>query len=373
MDATQADQLARRLWGLRTRRDLARALSGVAAAPLLSGANVAAGKKKRPVCLDGKTIKATPKKRKKLLKRGATTGACPGGCSPQCNGVSCGGSDGCGGTCGCAAGSICHEGACTPCTVACTGTPLACGIELDLALEEGGTIFACPGRYLGSFDVRKNTTLVGAGSGDDPATSTILDAGGANQHVVHFTKNGTQDTLRLTGLRVTGARYGASGGGLYLGEGLKVRVTNCAITGNKADASGGGIWSRADLRLENSTVTDNESGTVGINGGGIALYAGRSVITDCVIANNTSHSYGGGLYLQGAAAEVTVTGTEIRENQALRGGGIALDVDATVTLDSATSVTGNTASELGGGVACFTGTFTQNGATISGNFAPRQI
>jgi len=81
MDTTQFDELAARLAARLNRR---RSLGILAAAslPLASIVNVADAKKKKKItlCVNGKTVKAPKKKAKKLLKQGATKGACPDGC-----------------------------------------------------------------------------------------------------------------------------------------------------------------------------------------------------------------------------------------------------------------------------------------------------
>lgn len=72
-------------------------------------------KKKTTLCLNSQTITiASKKKRKTLLKLGATTGACPT-CAPQCQGQACG-ADGCGGSCGTCGAVPCTNGLCS-----CTG------------------------------------------------------------------------------------------------------------------------------------------------------------------------------------------------------------------------------------------------------------
>lgn len=361
MDAAQFDMLARSA-GRHGRRRFALLLGGVAAAPFLSDDDAGGKKKarKKPLCLNGETVKASGKKRKKLMKQGATSGAC---CVPACSDDACGGDDGCGGTCGCSTGSVCNEGTCARCTVTCTGTPLACSTNLTLALQEGGTIVVCPGRYTGSFEVRKNTTLIGAGPGADPARNTIIDGQGTNVPTLFVFPNPMPVTFKMTGVRVTGANVSSlAGGGMYCEHDTDVRLTNCAITGNKTKSAGGGIVSFGSLRLTNSSVSGNKSSG---DAGGVFLFNGAlSHIEDSLIENNTAALYGGGLFVMDSPA--TVTGTQFRGNRAQRGGGIALD-GGEVSVDSATTITNNTATQLGGGVARFDGTFSQNGASISGN------
>ena len=60
-----------------------------------------------------------------------------GPCEPDCNGISCGVSDGCGGVCGCADGGLCVAGICVTCQPSCAGK--VCGDD-----GCGGSCGACP-------------------------------------------------------------------------------------------------------------------------------------------------------------------------------------------------------------------------------------
>src|SRR5215211_2559925 len=124
MDASRFDAQVRRLAAAHTRRGTLAGMAGFLAIPAVARVPVAAKKKakKTTLCLDGQTIQASKEKKKKLLKQGATVGACPispTGCTPTCSPTTCGGGDGCGGTCGCPVGSICHNGLCKTCDLAC--------------------------------------------------------------------------------------------------------------------------------------------------------------------------------------------------------------------------------------------------------------
>ena len=366
MDVAHFDALTRMLAFRQSRRSVAIVLGAVATAILTQGEETQAGKKKKkPLCLNGQTIKASGNKRKKLLKQGASPGACAGSCTPRCDGTSCGGDDGCGGACGCSGNAVCNGGTCMPCTVVCTGTPLGCGSQLTQALLDGGTIALCPGTYsagAGVFEIRKDTTLVGAGPEDDPGSNTILDGEGAR--LVLFAN--TSRKLTMHGLRVING-FGGQGGGMLAGEGTDVRVTNCAFVQNTGNG-GGAILSFGNLRLTNTLFDQNEA--TNSDGGGVLLIdSDQSFVTNCTFTGNTSGMFGGGLSANNS--QVTITGTEFRDNTADRGGGLSMD-GGTVNLDSATLITGNVATELGGGAVRFSGVLNRNGATISGNSAPRQ-
>ncbi|MFT4036662.1 MAG: right-handed parallel beta-helix repeat-containing protein [Thermomicrobiales bacterium] len=362
MDAVQFDHIARRVFAGVSRRRVAAALGGLVLAPALGGASASAKKKakKKPYCLNGSTVKASGKKAKKLKKQGATPGAC---CVPTCNGTSCGGADGCGGTCGCNAGSACAAGTCAACTVTCTGTPIACGAALTLALADGGTIIACPGRYAGRFTVSTATTLIGAGSGDDPATSTILDGEKLGRTITV-----PAPSFTMSGVRVVGGKSSFPGGGLFGDPGTDLRISACAFVGNEG-SDAGAISARGKMALRTSLFSGNTA-----SGGGaiqFLLAPGPNVVADCIIETNSA-AIGGGLYLFGSP--VTVTGTTIRTNTAtMQGGGVYLYGGSSLTLDAATSITGNSAGQANGGGGIYSetsggiNTLSQNFAKISGN------
>jgi hypothetical protein len=78
-------------------------------------------KKKVTLCRAGQTVTVSRKARRKLLRAGATVGACQGSspspppaqiCTPDCDFKECG-SDSCGGSCGtCGEGEVCNSGQC---------------------------------------------------------------------------------------------------------------------------------------------------------------------------------------------------------------------------------------------------------------------
>lgn len=367
MDDRRFAALARVLGHVQPRRALLPLARGLLAAPWLGFVPTAAKKKKNKkstLCLDGQTIKASKKKKKKLIKSGATPGACSA-CAPICSGTACGGDDGCGGICGCAAGSLCHGGVCQACNVTCTGDGAACGDALKPLLNGGGTVFACPGRYVGNFEITAaNVSLIGAGAGKDPATSTILDANGSG--LVLAVYNNVNAVLH--GLRITGGNAGSEpAGGIFNGGALA--MTACTVSANRAKA-GGGITQLFDatgpLTLTDCDVSGNTATEVIAEGGGIKFFHATQKLTlsNCIVSGNTATGLGGGLAIVGAQA--TIEGTSITGNNALRGGGIVLG-GSTVTLDSASSITENTATNLGGGIFLDSGSVQLNGANLSGN------
>jgi hypothetical protein len=365
MDGSTFDRLTRAMGAAYSRRAATALLGAAAVRPLLDPETSEAKKKKKKkvtLCLNGNTIKVPKKKKGSYLNQGATVGACAGACVPTCSG--CGGSDGCGGICGCGVNEVCDAGTCRACDVTCDGRAIACGAALTQRLTDGGTIYVCPGQYLGNFTVQ-STRLVGAGGGNDPASNTILDAGGSGR-VVTIPDN---TVVELVGLRITGGKAMSpdfSGGGVLALAG-DLRITNCTITRNETDLWGGGVYSAGAFRMTNSTVSQNTAQ----GRGGISLVGTEpTFITDSVITGNqtAAGNNAGGLY--NLRSPLTIVGTEISRNTAGQEGGGIANIEGVMTLDATSRVINNTASSFGG-IFNDTGTVTLNGATISGNSAPQ--
>ncbi|MFT4038937.1 MAG: hypothetical protein QM692_12205 [Thermomicrobiales bacterium] len=349
MDAKAFDARTRVLGKSCNRRSLTYAVSlgAVAAAVALPLAALPATARRRRVkgehnvrghkaimCIDGKTKRVAKKKRKHWLKQGATRGACSKACTPVCSPGICG-DDGCGGTCACATGSVCISGACQVCDVACTsGDSVACGESLQAAIAAGGTVLVCPGEYQGAFTTPLDVEVIGAGSGDNPATSTILRGATAPGATVAIT---TAVTARIASLRVTGG----SGSGQNSGG---VHVMNAG----------------ANVTLENAALVKN----TGYYGGGMSLYTGTLTVKGCDISENTATANGGGI---ATATLFTVESTTFSKNTAADNGGGIFVNSGTTNLGSGVTVTGNTGSN-GGGIYKLTNGSTINGsATVTGN------
>lgn len=360
MEISRLDHPSRAILARFGRRAVVSILATSFLHPLGKPSGVGAKRKKKSVlCVDGETVKASGKKKKQLLKSGATVGICPAVCAPRCSG--CGGSDGCGGTCGCDGNAICDGGVCRTCDVVCTGNAVACGSLLSQALLNAGTIHVCPGRYAGNFEIAANTTLVGSGSGDDSSRHTILDARD-NGRVLSIADAVTQ--VKVAGLRLTGGNIEDVGlGGAILAVAANVEIQRCAFVANRA-LSGGALYLGGRLQLTDSVVSDNSAAF----GGGIYLDGcDDSYITDSRIArNHATPGVGGGIVV--GFTNLTVVGSEISGNDsALYGGGVAA-LGAVLILDADTTITGNTAAAPGGGIHLDDdSTFQGNGAEVVDN------
>lgn len=352
MEKTSFDARARSVSEWLNRRSIVKA-AGTGALAALLGATLdptATDAKRRRVrgehnirgnkaimCVGGKTVKVPKKKRKKYLKQGATRGKC-NGCTPVCTPGTCG-DDGCGGTCPCVDGTVCLSGTCTVCDVSCvSGDSAACGEELNTAIALGGTILVCPGTYEGPFPLTQNVEIIGSGSGNNPASNTILIGAVGSGSVVPVTG---AVTARLASLRITGGNgAGTNSGGVY--------VNNAA----------------ADVTIEDCALIENN----GFYGAGVSVYSGLLTITGCDISDNTATGSGGGL---ATASTSTIENTTFTNNTStLNGGGVFVN-SGTATLGSGVTITQNAATGLnqsGGGIYKFSaGATINNSATVVNN------
>ncbi|MEZ4561396.1 MAG: hypothetical protein R2853_01495 [Thermomicrobiales bacterium] len=262
------------------------------------------------MCIKGKTRRAPKKKRKKYLQQGATRGKCPRTCTPVCTPGICG-DDSCGGTCGCTDRTICVCGACEVCDIACTsGDSVACGEALYVAIASGGTILVCPGEYEGQFPLTEDVEIIGAGSGDNPATSTILVGADGLGSVVPVT---IAVTARLASLRVTGGNGSLSNsGGVNINNaGADVSIEDCALVGNRGNYGGGVSVYRGAPAITGSDFSHNTAA----HGGGIAT-ATLSTIESTTITNTAlgGAGTGGGIYQFSAGATINNAATVTNNN-----------------------------------------------------------
>ncbi len=251
-------------------------------------------------------------------------------------------------------------------------------IEFDAGLS--GTIHLTTGQ----LTIRDALTLEGPGP-----ENLSVDAGGLSR--VLYIDDGlpTETEVQIKGVTITGGHADrAQGGGIKSLENLV--LDNVVVTDNSTFAgAGGGVFAfGSTLTISQSTISGN-TGFGALQGGGIfakslimdqsqvidnvghptkgvGVFGLESVtITDSIVSGNIGGggTDGGGIHSYG---DVMLTNSEVLNNYATFGGGIGTAPSGTVTLTGST-VSGNSAGQVGGGIAG--GVLTSIRSTISGNSA----
>jgi hypothetical protein len=211
---------------------------------------------------------------------------------------------------------------------------------------------------------------------DGPGQDLLTISGNNHSGVFNITDNPQVQTVTMTGLTIaggTGVPVGGQqvGGGIY-NDHADLTLSNCSVSGNAVGGNGGGIYqNQGTVTLDGSAVSGNTASL----GGGIYAFSASVVLESSLLSDNV----GGGVYMDGAAFEgtLTVDNTTLANNHFtlgfLYGGGGAI-YSAVPTTITGSTITGNTAAEIGGAIE-FVGTVTGqtvdtiSATTIVGNSA----
>ncbi len=176
-------------------------------------------------------------------------------------------------------------------------------------------------------------------------------------------------TVTLSASTVVDNRAGHDGAGLRLrgtdGVVPVVTIDQSTIQGNRTTqvfADGGGIFAESiDLRIQNGSHVDAnfakpEGILVGGGGGGIAQRQGQLQVTASTISGNTAYDEGGGVSLFDVGSAVFTEST-LDGNVATNFGGGAVQGAGTATLYrfDRVAITGNSARLAGGGIGISAG------------------
>ncbi len=182
------------------------------------------------------------------------------------------------------------------------------------AVVSGDTITVMPGTYYENINFNgKNIILTSTDPADPNVVATTIIDGDQNGHVVEYSGNETPDCV-LSGFTIrNGSASGTSpdnvGGGIF-GNYSLATITHCLITDNTSDHFGGGL-AYCHGAISDCVITGNTSSS---DGGGLASCNGS--ITNCKIVGNISGGAGGGMIRCG-----TITNCMIMSNTAQFGGG----------------------------------------------------
>jgi hypothetical protein len=175
-----------------------------------------------------------------------------------------------------------------------------------------------------------------------------------------------QGTLTISNSILSG--NSAPHGGAIHNDGT-LTVTGCILTDNSAGnyGFGGAIENNVTLTVSASTLSYNSA----YYGGGI-FNGGTATVNSGTMLSHNSGTHGGGIFnMSGTVARLTIDGCTLSDNSAFIGGGI-FDSSGPVMV-SACTLTGNSATVEGGGIYLGGNSATvtiKNSSTITGNTAP---
>ena len=204
-------------------------------------------------------------------------------------------------------------------------------------------------------------------------------------------KSGSNSSFNMYGGSITGNTANSYGGGVYV-DGGGFTMSGGTIGGTKtgetntATYGGGGVYAKANFEMTGGSITGNET-----NRGGGVYVTGKGSFTMSAsadgqnipsITGNNATENGGGVYVVGSSSIFKMTGGSIGgtnendANTAYRGGGVCVDcgkftMSASADGQNIPSITGNNATENGGGVYIIgsSSTFKMTGGTIGGTDA----
>ncbi len=192
-------------------------------------------------------------------------------------------------------------------------------------------------------------------------------------------------TLTVYHSTVTENRAGDAGGGLETNGSGDVIVSHSLISGNSAVNQGAGIWlnaigaSSAILTVTDSVVSSNSAivgptGGIG-NAGNNSFVSAKGVvgqgavsILDSTVSNNSCGGAGGGFGDQSNLGTLVVVNSTFVGNSSAGDGGAIQEGGPSTTVNDST-ITGNTAFNVGGGAFITSVAFVLNNSIVAANFS----
>ncbi len=176
--------------------------------------------------------------------------------------------------------------------------------------------------------------------------------------------NITGGTVDLNGLTMTGGFTSGDGGGIIVGSGATLNLAESTISGNRASESGdgGGLANYGTTSIANSTISGNR----GRYGGGIInSTADMLTITGSTISGNAATDDGGGVSNFGITTFTNVTVSN--NTTAADGGGVHNSTNDTLVLNNVTLFGNGADGTAGGGGIHNLGTATLNNTIVAGS------
>ena len=205
---------------------------------------------------------------------------------------------------------------------------------------------------LGIIGEDASNTIIDGDVCDDPnaPTCTSESVRSDDDRVMSILNlDGTNPIVNISGVTIqNGGGSSVAGGGIRIFAGSSLSLTNCIVRENKSRQFGGGISNEGFLQIFQSTISDNTL-PIGTLGG--------------------ETSSGGGIFNSGNGS-IEIDQSTISGNEAARGGGIR-NAGGRLEITNST-ISGNRATARGGGIMNF-GTADIAFSTITGNEANRPI
>lgn len=214
------------------------------------------------------------------------------------------------------------------------------------------------GAYLVSGGSIKNSLLTVSGN-TAGSSGAVANGGGINMY--------GGSVVALEGSTISANTCTDGGAGVWMGNNSTLTSNGLNISDNISNCNGGGIFLNGTNTLDGTSLTisgNRANNPYGDGGGGIFVRGGTITMTvpAIVSGNRSTHYYGGGVFLQGSsltASNLTVSGNTASNN----GGGVYLGAwsgnGSNSTLTGTVHVTGNTSSKQGGGM------YLSKGSTLS--------
>lgn len=243
--------------------------------------------------------------------------------------------------------------------------------EASIVVNQSVTIQG-QGQSLTTVQAHASAGAAGAGVFEIAAGSTVTIRDMTIRHGAAPVNGGgvhNQGTLTLEDVSLVDNHAGNRGGGLCNDRGT-VALTRCTVRGNEAGHDGGGIYNQSgDVTLTECAVTDNQADP---DGGGIANNSGTLMLTHSTVSDNDAVGQGGGIYNDPHGEDVTLINSTVSGNETERnGGGIYHAGVGLLTLTNST-VEGNVVTgegRRGGGIYGSYCDMVLTNSTVSGNRA----
>jgi parallel beta-helix repeat protein len=214
------------------------------------------------------------------------------------------------------------------------------------ASKTGDLVLVDPGTYLENLDLKGKEITVQSSGGQ---LVTFLD-GGQLDAVVRMDSGETAETI-LDGFEIRNG-YADSGGGISISNNSDPIVRNCMIRDNESFYYGGGVYlSSSSAVIEDCTIRNNTSW----DGGGISCYYSTPVIERCEIRNNTAEGFGGGGIYCYNESNFKLINSSVHKNTGSTGGGILCGLSSPAVTNSV--IYDNDGTFQGGGICLFSYSF----------------